>query len=545
MTAAKLDITYDEGTPGNQSFPPIGRTLPADVHAGTWPGYYFGYASRVTGSTLTLLNDFGGLFRLDVFSSSDFCFATVASLVGKAGGYSLVVRESLPGYNDRDHAFTLVVGPAQLNAAGTTSATISDTAAIGTTALMTTLGISPSRAYGSTFSLPSNDGGRFVVQDITSSAQINVAASLVGYAGDRTVVLRESHPDASAPGYRDHNLTITVTAPSLAALTLSNNTVGHLAQPSETVGSIAGKTTGSTLSLINNDGGRFALVGDAITVAGDLNSVVDSTRTIIVRETRLGSANSPRDTTLTINVVASFEGPVFRGMGAANQGVAAVTYAMPSGIVPGDLIMLPVFTANQAVVTPSGWDVMSPSPIFYGTAGGTNGIRCTVLTRVATSNNPAVTIADPGDHQYGRVFVFGPSEIEDAQGLGDTGAAVNLMPQVTTLAPHRRIVHILGVSTDTAAGQVTFGAFRDASGVNGALAANAVTHHNAGTTQGNGSSFALASAEVASHVGVIGRAVTRTSSPPSAALSIVLRNQGWTPTDPAPARRAPRSFFWF
>lgn len=90
----------------------------------------------------------------------------------------------------------------------------------------------------------------------------------------------------------------------LNALTLSASSVAENSASGVVVGTVLGKTAGSTLSLFNNDGGRFVLNGSNQIVTGLVNIDFEAspTRSITIRE-NLPSAVTPTvDTVLTISV---------------------------------------------------------------------------------------------------------------------------------------------------------------------------------------------------------------------------------------------------
>jgi hypothetical protein len=93
----------------------------------------------------------------------------------------------------------------------------------------------------------------------------------------------------------------------LRALTLSPATIAEGSAEDTFVGRLFGTTPGSTLTLIDDAGGRFKYFDDAGTpkiVAGATATDYDlaTSHNITVRETLLGRSNSPRDTVLTIAV---------------------------------------------------------------------------------------------------------------------------------------------------------------------------------------------------------------------------------------------------
>lgn len=99
-------------------------------------------------------------------------------------------------------------------------------------------------------------------------------------------------------------------SPRLRALTLAVPSVVENTAPGTVVSTIAGATEGSTLMLVDDAGGRFARSGDTIlTGSVTLDREAAASHAITLRETLAGYANSPRDTSLTIDVLNQFEAP--------------------------------------------------------------------------------------------------------------------------------------------------------------------------------------------------------------------------------------------
>lgn len=97
-----------------------------------------------------------------------------------------------------------------------------------------------------------------------------------------------------------------IPAPVLSTLTLSAATIDSGSANGTPVGMILGATAGSTLSLTDTAGGRFALSGMTIVtgaVATDFSEA--QTHSITVTETLAGSPNSPRVSTLQVTVTAA------------------------------------------------------------------------------------------------------------------------------------------------------------------------------------------------------------------------------------------------
>jgi hypothetical protein len=89
----------------------------------------------------------------------------------------------------------------------------------------------------------------------------------------------------------------------LPNLTLSPNRIAERSLAGTVVGGLSGKTSGSTLSLVDTAGNRFALSGTNI-IAGSVATDYETATShpITVRETLAGAANSPNETVLTIFV---------------------------------------------------------------------------------------------------------------------------------------------------------------------------------------------------------------------------------------------------
>jgi lysophospholipase L1-like esterase len=98
--------------------------------------------------------------------------------------------------------------------------------------------------------------------------------------------------------------------PRLRALILANASAAEDVAPGAVISAVLGATGGSTLALVDDGGGRFALSGDTL-LAGmvALDRETATSHAITLRETLAGHANSPRDTVLTIEVLNVFEAP--------------------------------------------------------------------------------------------------------------------------------------------------------------------------------------------------------------------------------------------
>jgi hypothetical protein len=88
----------------------------------------------------------------------------------------------------------------------------------------------------------------------------------------------------------------------LVALTLDDSSIAEDAAIGTAVGALVGRSTGSTLALIDTAGGLFALDGLNIEVDGALDFETATSHNITVRETLASASNSPRDSVIAITV---------------------------------------------------------------------------------------------------------------------------------------------------------------------------------------------------------------------------------------------------
>lgn len=143
--------------------------------------------------------------------------------------------------------------------------------------------------------------------------------------------------------------------------------------------------------------------------------------------------------------------PSFVNAGAFASGTGAISVAPPSGIAEGNLLLLFVESANQAIATPSGWTELTNSPQGTGTAGAAGGVRLAVFRKFAGSSEGSVSVADSGDHTTGVMLAY--SGVDDATPINVTAGSVQASaatawtaPAVTTSVADTLIV--IGVGND-------------------------------------------------------------------------------------------------
>ncbi len=182
---------------------------------------------------------------------------------------------------------------------------------------------------------------------------------------------------------------------TLPALSLSPASVAENSAPGVVIGAVQGRTTGSTLALANDAGGRFALSGGNIVaglVATDFETA--SSHNITVRETLAGYANSPRDTVLAIAVTNVFEAPNLSALSLSSTAftLGTATSGTIAGATSGSTI--------AATGLPAGLTINGPARSFAYDGTGTAGSATITLTETLadSANSPrgstvAVSIA--------------------------------------------------------------------------------------------------------------------------------------------------------
>lgn len=217
------------------------------------------------------------------------------------------------------------------------------------------LGVSP----GSTLSLADNAGGRFAL----SGSNLIRGATALDYEANtsHSVMLRETLAGATNTPW-DSLVTVNVTnvvdGPSLNALG-GTFTLAESASPGTAAGSITGRTSGSTLSLVNDAAGRVALLGTGIVMGSvPLDYETATSHSFTVRETLADSPNSPRDTVFTLNVTDIAEG--------GGSGTITTPVVIMASNLPGDAP--PAWTIDFVDPAPDGATYGDTIRLWYATS---------------------------------------------------------------------------------------------------------------------------------------------------------------------------------
>lgn len=154
-----------------------------------------------------------------------------------------------------------------------------------------------------TFSITADADVKFVL-DNADNTRLELQATVDHATAPTHNVTIQATNGVDSPLSR--TFTIVVNEPvllPLSALSLDNLDIDENSAAGTVVGAITGKTAGSTLSMFNSSSGRFALSGTSI-VAGQVATDHSSatSHSITIRETLVGSPNSPLNSVITITV---------------------------------------------------------------------------------------------------------------------------------------------------------------------------------------------------------------------------------------------------
>jgi hypothetical protein len=152
-----------------------------------------------------------------------------------------------------------------------------------------------------TFTITADPDNKF---DIVNDDELQTNATLNYEVATSHSVTIEAADGSPIPNPRTFVIpVINVLEVTLSALTLNNDDIEEGSAPGTVVGALQSVTSGSTLSLTDDAGGRFALSGGNV-VAGLVatNYATATSHNITVRETHPDGSNSPRDTVIEITV---------------------------------------------------------------------------------------------------------------------------------------------------------------------------------------------------------------------------------------------------
>lgn len=153
--------------------------------------------------------------------------------------------------------------------------------------------------------------------------------------------------------------------------------------------------------------------------------------------------------------------PTLSGVGTANNGAGAVTYAYPYPFNGGEFLLLVVEDANEGTTpTLSGWTLVTGTPNGTGTAAGAAATAIRAYYKFAAPGDTlSATLGDLGDHQDGFIMAFEGVDATtplDAAAVTDVAAAASTsvtFPGITTVTNDALVVCLVANATDTTTAQ--------------------------------------------------------------------------------------------
>lgn len=271
------------------------------------------------------------------------------------------------------------------------ASTIAENSAAGTV-VGAILGARPA----STLMLVDSAGGRFAI----AGANIVAAATATNFenATSHQITIRETLP-GSANSPRETVISITVTnefeQPNLSAISLSAAVLAEGSAAGTVVGALLGKTSGSALALVDDAGGRLAISeGNLVAGATSTDFETATSHSVTVRETLADSANSPRETVLSITIGNVFEQPSLAALTLSSSTATVGTSTSISiiGATAGSTLAGAVpegMTLNSALRTITG------TPTVAGTYDFTLTESLADSANSPRDSNVSITVAAP------------------------------------------------------------------------------------------------------------------------------------------------------
>ncbi len=306
--------------------------------------------ATTNGITYSLANDDGGRFTIN----SSTGVVTVAGAINRETDgptRNITVRATSADGSFTDQAYTITINDVDEFDVGSVSDSdasinaINENAAIGTTVGITaSASDADATTNGITYSLVSDDSGRFTINSSTGVVTVAGAINRETDGPTRSITVRATSADGS---FTDQAYAIAINdvdefdVGAVSDTDATSNAVNENATIGTTVGITASAsdadatTNGITYSLANDDGGRFTINSSTgvVTVAGAINRETDGpTRNIIVRATSADGSFTDQAYTITINDVDEFD------VGAVNDTDAttnAVNENAPIGTTVG------------------------------------------------------------------------------------------------------------------------------------------------------------------------------------------------------------------
>lgn len=423
------------------------HAVPEDASIGTFVGSFVTVTGGIGTVTLSMLDSASGRFaisggnRVVVAGALDYDLAT---------SHDITIRATDSPLNVYDEVFTVTVTNVTVpisDIAWAGSHTVAENASIGTVVggLLSATG-----GEGAiTFTLTDSAGGKFAV----SGSNIVTAAALdYETATSHSITVRAT--DTAAQTY-DEVFSITVTdiadTPPTDIIWAGTHTVAENASVGTAVGGALSASGGSgpyTFTLTDSAGGKFAVDGTAIEVAGALDYETATSHNITVRAT---NAAGTYDEVFAITVTDVSEGGIVayksQGTYLAYANRSDSTLAKPSSVASGDFLLAFIAYGRGAMpdlaVAPSGWTEVGSTTTSMA---GFN-VRFTVWSKVATGSEPTsytFTHSDGSANSCGMIVAYSNVDTSDpfniAPALTEGAGASVVATGVTTTVPNTFIV---------------------------------------------------------------------------------------------------------
>lgn len=174
--------------------------------------------------------------------------------------------------------------------------------------------------------------------------------------------------------------------------------------------------------------------------------------------------------------------------GSFEASTAAITVSVPFTTV-GQLGMLFIESANQNIVTPTGWTLLDS--VGIGTAGAAGGVRLAVFYKISTgTTTESVSITDSGDHTTGIAIIINNADTTNPiyaydTSTGTTATTTATFPAIDTPPTHKLVIHALGLDRNVSATS-------NVSAWNSSVYSSFMEIHDQTASSGNGGGIAIA-----------------------------------------------------
>lgn len=200
---------------------------------------------------------------------------------------------------------------------------------------------------------------------------------------------------------------------TLQNLTLSSSSVPENTAPGAAIGLLSGRTPGSTITLIDDAGNRFALNGSAngiVTGLTALNFETGASHSIIVEETLATAANSPRQSTIAITVTNVLD-TILSNLSLSNS---TISEAAAQGMVIGALGGITSGATLSLVDGAGGRVALSGTDLVVG-ATDIDALATPTLTVIVRQTHP-----DGSNSPLDTTFVIDVESVSTSLGVSGT-----------------------------------------------------------------------------------------------------------------------------